>query len=153
MLHPFLPFLGFVRAGVTTYCSTLFAVSFFLFFFFFFFDTRGDPLSPSIPHKYDVILAADCVYFEPAFPLLVRTLADLVPDESVEVLFCYKKRRKVRSITSELIFHLIYRTSSVQADKRFFTLLKKEFTWAEVCAKPVLEISVSHGPTRRSWMM
>jgi len=72
----------------------------------------GDPLPPSIPDKYDVILAADCVYFEPAFPLLVKTLTDLVPDKSVEVLFCYKKRRK--------------------ADKRFFTLLKKEFTWAEV---------------------
>jgi len=59
-----------------------------------------------------VILAADCVYFEPAFPLLVKTLKDLVPDKSVEVLFCYKKRRK--------------------ADKRFFALLKKEFTWNEV---------------------
>ncbi|KAF9651274.1 S-adenosyl-L-methionine-dependent methyltransferase [Thelephora ganbajun] len=72
----------------------------------------GDPLPPSIPHKYDVILAADCVYFEPAFPLLAKTLADLVPDKSVEVLFCYKKRRK--------------------ADKHFFTLLTKEFTWTEV---------------------
>lgn len=59
-----------------------------------------------------MILAADCVYFEPAFPLLVKTLKDLVPDKSVEVLFCYKKRRK--------------------ADKRFFALLKKEFTWNEV---------------------
>jgi len=61
----------------------------------FFLHARGDPLPPSIPHKYDTILAADCVYFEPAFPLLVKTLADLVPDRSVEVLFCYKKRRKV----------------------------------------------------------
>ena len=65
--------------------------------FLFFFDTRGDPLPSSIPHRYDVILAADCVYFEPAFPLLVKTLTDLVPDKSVEVLFCYKKRRKVRA--------------------------------------------------------
>ena len=65
-----------------------------------FFHARGDPLPPSIPHKYDTILAADCVYFEPAFPLLVKTLADLVPDKSVEVLFCYKKRRKVCSIGS-----------------------------------------------------
>lgn len=46
----------------------------------------------------DLILAADCVYFEPAFPLLVKTLVDLVPDKSVEVLFCYKKRRKVREL-------------------------------------------------------
>ena len=41
-----------------------------------------------------MVLAADCVYFEPAFPLLVQTLVDLVHDET-EVLFCYKKRRKV----------------------------------------------------------
>jgi len=57
-------------------------------------------------------LAADCVYFEPAFPLLVKTLTDLVPDKSTEVLFCYKKRRK--------------------ADKRFFTMLKKHFLWSDV---------------------
>jgi predicted nicotinamide N-methyase len=44
--------------------------------------------------KADLILAADCVYFEPAFPLLVRTLCDLVADQKTEVLFCYKKRRK-----------------------------------------------------------
>ena len=52
-----------------------------------------------------LILAADCVYFEPAFPLLVQTLAELVPRNRIsgarverevpEVLFCYKKRRKV----------------------------------------------------------
>ncbi|KAI0676805.1 putative methyltransferase-domain-containing protein [Trametes maxima] len=71
----------------------------------------GEPLPLELP-KPDLILAADCVYFEPAFPLLVKTLADLVHDASTEVLFCYKKRRK--------------------ADKRFFTLLKKEFTWEEV---------------------
>lgn len=93
---------------------------------------RGDPLPPSIPHKYDVILAADCVYFEPAFPLLVKTLTDLVPDKSVEVLFCYKKRRKVRSICPNSTMQSTYRTGFAQADKRFFTLLKKEFTWTEV---------------------
>ena len=60
----------------------------------------------------DIVLAADCVYFEPAFPLLVSTLATLIPpppEPAPEVLFCYKKRRK--------------------ADKRFFALLKKYFTW------------------------
>ncbi|KAI0643742.1 putative methyltransferase-domain-containing protein [Trametes meyenii] len=71
----------------------------------------GEPLPLELP-KPDLILAADCVYFEPAFPLLVKTLADLVHDASTEILFCYKKRRK--------------------ADKRFFTLLKKEFIWEEV---------------------
>ncbi|KAJ7228956.1 putative methyltransferase-domain-containing protein, partial [Mycena pura] len=62
----------------------------------------GEPIPVDIPRP-DVILAADCVYFEPAFPLLIQTLCDLVGN-STEVLFCYKKRRK--------------------ADKRFFTLLK-----------------------------
>jgi len=60
----------------------------------------------------DIVIAADCVYFEPAFPPLVSTLAVLVPpppERAPEVLFCYKKRRK--------------------ADKRFFSLLKKYFTW------------------------
>jgi protein N-lysine methyltransferase METTL21A len=41
----------------------------------------------------DVILAADCVYFEPAFPLLLQTLGDLMGLETV-CYFCFKKRRK-----------------------------------------------------------
>jgi len=75
--------------------------------------TRAKPV-PELPRP-DIILAADCVYFEPAFPLLVSTLAALVPrppERAPEVLFCYKKRRK--------------------ADKRFFALLKKCFTWSVV---------------------
>ncbi|KAH9912709.1 putative methyltransferase-domain-containing protein [Fomitopsis serialis] len=87
---------------------------------------RGSPLPQDIPRP-SLILAADCVYFEPAFPLLVQTLAELVPrgcyadyGDNVEVLFCYKKRRK--------------------ADKRFFTLLKREFTWAEVTDDPDREV-------------
>ncbi|KAI0366381.1 hypothetical protein BV20DRAFT_1055672 [Pilatotrama ljubarskyi] len=79
----------------------------------------GEPIPADLPRP-DLILAADCVYFEPAFPLLVKTLADLVQDTSTEVLFCYKKRRK--------------------ADKRFFTLLKKEFTWEEVSDDPQREV-------------
>jgi hypothetical protein len=45
----------------------------------------------------DLILAADCVYFEPAFPLLVQTLSSLctVASDRCEILFCYKQRRKV----------------------------------------------------------
>jgi hypothetical protein len=65
-----------------------------------------------------VVLAADCVYFEvssrrldstsayqshgpsspsqPAFPLLVKTLCDLAPvGKDIEILFCWKRRRKV----------------------------------------------------------
>ncbi|WWC92091.1 uncharacterized protein L201_007045 [Kwoniella dendrophila CBS 6074] len=70
----------------------------------------GDDLSLNqIPIKdIDIILAADCVYFEPAFPLLVKTLYDLAPiGKEIEILFCWKKRRK--------------------ADKRFFAMLKKHF--------------------------
>lgn len=76
---------------------------------------RGVPLPSSLPMP-DLVLAADCVYYEPAFPLLVQTLCDLVDvntsDREPEVLFCYKKRRK--------------------ADKRFFGMLGKAFTWNEV---------------------
>ncbi|KAJ6567171.1 putative methyltransferase-domain-containing protein [Mycena vulgaris] len=74
----------------------------------------GEPIPADIPRP-DLILAADCVYFEPAFPLLVQTLCDLVSADT-EVLFCYKKRRK--------------------ADKRFFALLKKKFQWSDVPDDP-----------------
>ncbi|KAI1161191.1 putative methyltransferase-domain-containing protein [Nemania serpens] len=56
----------------------------------------GEPLPADIvANPPDVILAADCVYFEPAFPLLQRTLADLLSlrPEAV-VYFCFKKRRR-----------------------------------------------------------
>ncbi|KAK4940053.1 Protein-lysine N-methyltransferase efm6 [Elasticomyces elasticus] len=41
----------------------------------------------------DIVLAADCVYFEPAFPLLLQTLEDLI-GPSTTCYFCFKKRRK-----------------------------------------------------------
>lgn len=41
----------------------------------------------------DVILAADCVYFEPAFPLLQETLHDLIGPSTV-CYFCFKRRRR-----------------------------------------------------------
>lgn len=84
-------------------------------------------MRPEIPCP-DIILAADCVYYEPAFPLLVKTLSDL-SGESTEVLFCYKKRRKV------ICFFLSQHSKELrvlQADRRFFTLLKKRFDWKEV---------------------
>lgn len=55
---------------------------------------RGGPIPGNLPSQPDIILAADCVYFEPAFPLLVQTLVDL-SNTATHVLFCYKKRRKV----------------------------------------------------------
>lgn len=57
---------------------------------------RGEPLGAEILDlKPDVILAADCVYFEPAFPLLLVTLTDLlVLSPTATVYFCFKKRRR-----------------------------------------------------------
>lgn len=43
----------------------------------------------------DIVLAADCVYFEPAFPLLQETLRRLTEGRNVDVYMAYKKRRKV----------------------------------------------------------
>lgn len=67
---------------------------------------RGEPLPPELP-PFDVILAADCVYFEPAFPLLVQTLDDLAVRSDAEILFCYKKRRKVCASSIRFINFLI----------------------------------------------
>ncbi|AEO62259.1 uncharacterized protein THITE_2043056 [Thermothielavioides terrestris NRRL 8126] len=74
----------------------------------------GEPLSEEVlGFKPDIILAADCVYFEPAFPLLLQTLQDLltlVPD--AVVFFCFKKRRR--------------------ADMQFLKAARKAFTVTEI---------------------
>jgi protein N-lysine methyltransferase METTL21A len=99
--------------------------------------SRGEPLPQKLPH-FDLILAADCVYFEPAFPLLVQTLDDLAGRDDGEILFCYKKRRKVRRKLILLSnFDCSYR-HVLQADKRFFTMLRKKFNWEEVAAALVV---------------
>ncbi|KXJ92084.1 putative methyltransferase-domain-containing protein [Microdochium bolleyi] len=56
----------------------------------------GEPLSQDvIDLKPNVILAADCVYFEPAFPLLLATMTDLLAlCPSATIYFCFKKRRR-----------------------------------------------------------
>ncbi|KAI8950704.1 putative methyltransferase-domain-containing protein [Xylaria longipes] len=56
----------------------------------------GEPLPAEVvANPPDVILAADCVYFEPAFPLLQTTLSDLLTlRPSAVVYFCFKKRRR-----------------------------------------------------------
>ena len=48
-----------------------------------------------VREKPNVILAADCVYFEPAFPLLLTTLEEFmdVCNDAV-IYFCFKKRRR-----------------------------------------------------------
>lgn len=53
----------------------------------------GEPPPPNIPQHPDIVLAAECVYFEPAFPLLQQTLKDLIGDNTV-CYFCFKKRRR-----------------------------------------------------------
>ncbi|PHH70764.1 hypothetical protein CDD82_6932 [Ophiocordyceps australis] len=48
-----------------------------------------------IQQRPSIILAADCVYFEPAFPLLMQTLQDLLAlNAEAVVYFCFKKRRR-----------------------------------------------------------
>ena len=70
----------------------------------------GEEPPSAIPiSDIDLVLAADCVYFEvcevpvlkssakiqPAFPLLVTTLCDLSrSNKDIDILFCWKKRRK-----------------------------------------------------------
>lgn len=57
---------------------------------------RGDPLPEEVlREKPNIILAADCVYFEPAFPLLLATLEDLLElCKEATIYFCFKKRRR-----------------------------------------------------------
>jgi hypothetical protein len=59
------------------------------------------------------ILAADCVYFEPAFPLLLATLSALLElNPSAIIYFCFKRRRR--------------------ADLQFMKKAKKVFIVAEI---------------------
>jgi len=88
----------------------------------------GTPLPPLIlQQRPTLILAADCVYFEPAFPLLLQTLRDLLApfpasysasttdNQSIirpRCYFCFKKRRR--------------------ADMQFLKAAKKAFVVEEV---------------------
>jgi hypothetical protein len=77
-------------------------------------SSRGEALPAEVlKEKPNVILAADCVYFEPAFPLLLSTLADLLDlcAEAV-IYFCFKKRRR--------------------ADMQFMKSAKKRFVIGEI---------------------
>lgn len=74
----------------------------------------GEPLPTEIQQiKPDVILAADCAYYEPSFPLLLQTLRDLLAlCPSATVYFCFMKRRR--------------------ADTQFIKNAKKSFVVTEV---------------------
>lgn len=78
----------------------------------------GEPLPDIIPSHPTIILAADCVYFEPAFPLLISTLQQLIGPNSV-CYFCFKKRRR--------------------ADIRFMKMAKKFFDVNEIRDDPDAE--------------
>jgi len=71
----------------------------------------GTSTPPELPTNPDIVLAADCVYFEPAFPLLQRTLKDLLGENTI-CYFCFKKRRR--------------------ADMQFIKTAKKMFELKEV---------------------
>ncbi|GAB7342147.1 hypothetical protein MBLNU457_g0409t1 [Dothideomycetes sp. NU457] len=53
----------------------------------------GESVPENLPQRPDILLAADCVYFEPAFPLLLQTMSDLIGTNTV-CYFCFKKRRR-----------------------------------------------------------
>ncbi|CAB4252797.1 similar to Saccharomyces cerevisiae YNL024C Putative protein of unknown function with seven beta-strand methyltransferase motif [Maudiozyma barnettii] len=73
----------------------------------------GEPLFKEY-RDIDLVLAADCVYLEEAFPLLERTLLDLTDQEDSQpiVLMAYRRRRK--------------------ADRKFFQRIKHNFDVIEV---------------------
>ena len=73
---------------------------------------------PEGPSHPDIILAADCVYFEPAFPLLLDTLLALA-GVNTTIYFCFKKRRR--------------------ADMRFIKAARKAFVVREVDDDPSRE--------------
>lgn len=73
--------------------------------------SKPAPAFPTPTRLPDVLLAADCVYFEPAFPLLLETLNDLI-GPSTKCYFCFKKRRK--------------------ADMRFIRDMTKRFSVTEI---------------------
>lgn len=75
----------------------------------------GSPAPSQIPQHPDIVLAADCVYFEPAFPLLQKTLQDLI-GENTTCYFCFKRRRR--------------------ADMQFMKTIKKLFLVSDIDDDP-----------------
>jgi protein N-lysine methyltransferase METTL21A len=71
----------------------------------------GEQRPLAILEHPDIVIAADCVYFEPAFPLLHHTLTTLIGPQTV-CYFCFKKRRR--------------------ADMGFIKTIKKTFDVSEI---------------------
>lgn len=53
----------------------------------------GEPTPTDLPSQPEIILAADCIYYEPAFPLLLKTLEDLIGEKTVCYFACVKRRK------------------------------------------------------------
>ncbi|KAK3670483.1 Protein-lysine N-methyltransferase efm6 [Recurvomyces mirabilis] len=79
----------------------------------------GGARPADVPAHPDIVLAADCVYFEPAFPLLQKTLEDLIGANSI-CYFCFKKRRR--------------------ADMQFMKAARKTFIIEDVLDDPDREV-------------
>lgn len=80
------------------------------------YDWGSSARPAELPAQANVILAADCVYFEPAFPLLLKTLEDLLESEQTTCYFCFKRRRR--------------------ADMQFLKAAKKRFEVVDVPNDP-----------------
>lgn len=79
----------------------------------------GQAHPSNVPESPDIVLAADCVYFEPAFPFLQKTLHHLIGPQTI-CYFCFKKRRR--------------------ADQHFLKAIKKEFIVEDITDDPDREI-------------
>jgi hypothetical protein len=79
----------------------------------------GTAIPDPLPSTPDIVLAADCVYFEPSFPLLQHTIS-LFVNHHATVYFCFKKRRR--------------------ADMRFMKTARKLFSVQEVDDDPDRDI-------------
>lgn len=75
----------------------------------------GESRPEHIPPSPDIVIAAECVYFEPAFPLLQQTLRDLIGTNTV-CYFCFKRRRR--------------------ADMHFLKVVKKMFLVEDITDDP-----------------
>lgn len=74
----------------------------------------GEAVPAGLPQHPDIILAADCVYFEPAFPLLQQTMQDLIGPSTV-CYFCFKKRRRA-DLNFMKTARKLFRVEEVQDD-------------------------------------
>lgn len=93
----------------------------------------SNPTPSRLPAKPDIVLAADCVYFEPAFPLLQQTLKDLLGSNTI-CYFCFRKRRR-----ADLSF--------IKTVKKMFDVKEVQDDPDETYSKENIYLFVIHSPT------